>query len=197
MRQAQLLKLSKEAYLKGELESEVRHEFYDGEVYAMAGAGRRHNTIALNIASLLRQHSRGSGCRSFMADMKLYIADLNRFYYPDILLACDETDSNEFYIEKPCLIVEVLSPSTEAIDRREKLHAYQAIPSVQEYVMASQDEPRIELYRRDGAYWQYFLLDEPEDSLQLECLDLAITMQEAYEDVDFPEKQDELTGFSL
>ena len=151
----------------------------------MAGAGRRHNTISGNIFSLLRQRARGTDCRCFMADMKLYISELNRFYYPDILLSCDKNDNHEFYSEKPCLIVEVLSPSTEGTDRREKLHAYQGIPSLKEYVMVAQDEQKVELYRRDGDIWQYFLLDEADDSLQLECLDVNIPMDAIYEDVEF------------
>lgn len=182
MQQAQQLPLSIKDYLAGELESEVRHEFYDGIVYAMAGAGRKHNTIAGNIFSVLRLGSRDSGCSPFIADMKLFIADLNRFYYPDIVLACEPDDNHELYIEKPCLIVEVLSPSTEAIDRREKLHAYQAIPALKEYVLVSQEEQKVEMYRRDGKYWQYYLLDE-HDTLHLECLDVDITMTEIYEDV--------------
>jgi Uma2 family endonuclease len=182
MQQAQHLPILIKDYLKGELESDIRHEFYDGNVYAMAGAGRKHNTIALNIASILREGSRGSDCRSFIADMKLFIADLNRFYYPDIVLAFESDDNHELYIEKPCLIVEVLSPSTEAIDRREKLHAYQAITSLKEYVMVSQEEQKVELYRCDGKYWQYFLLDE-NDTLHLECLSLDIRMADVYEDV--------------
>ncbi len=182
MQQAQQPSLSIKDYLKGELESDIRHEFYDGDVCAMAGAGRKHNTIAGNIFSILRQGSRGSDCRSFIADMKLYIADLNRFYYPDVLLACNADDNEELYIETPCLIVEVLSPSTEGIDRREKLHAYQNIASLQEYVMVTQEEQKVELYRRDGKHWQYFLLDE-NDTLHLECLDIDIKMSEVYEDV--------------
>ncbi len=182
MQQAQQHPLSIKDYLTGELESEIRHEFYDGQVYAMAGAGKRHNTIALNLASFLRQNTRGTSCRSFIADMKLYIAELNRFYYPDVLLACNADDNEELYIEKPCLIVEVLSPSTEGIDRREKFHAYQGIPSLQEYVMVSQEEQKVELYRRDGKYWQFFLLDR-DDALHLEYLDLDIKMKEVYEDV--------------
>lgn len=182
MQQAKQHPLSIKDYLAGELESDIRHEFYDGQVYAMAGAGRRHNTISLNIATLLRQNTRGTGCSTFLADMKLYISELNRFYYPDILLSCDESDDHEYYSEKPCLVVEVLSPSTEAIDRREKLHAYQNIPCLQEYVMVSQEEQKVELYRRDGKYWQYFLLDE-NDILHLECLDIDIKMKEVYEDV--------------
>lgn len=188
MRQAPVLPLSIEDYLKGELESDIRHEFYDGQVYAMAGAGERHNTIALNIATLLRQNTRGTECRSFIADMKLYLSDLDRFYYPDVLLTCDVDDNHEYYKEKPCLIVEVLSPSTEGTDRREKLHAYQNIPSLKEYVMVAQDEQKVELYRRDGEIWQYFLLDK-DDTLELECLDLALSMSAIYEDVEFPAYQ--------
>jgi len=182
MQQAQQHPLSIKDYLAGELESDIRHEFYDGSVYAMAGAGEKHNIISGNIFSILRQKSRGTDCRSFIADMKLYIADLNRFYYPDILLVCDNDDTHEYYKESPCLIVEVLSPSTEGIDRREKLHAYQDIASLQEYVMVSQEEQKLELYRRDGKYWQCFLLDE-NDTLHLDCLDLDIKMSEVYEDV--------------
>lgn len=107
MQQAPVVRLSIEEYLQGELESEIRHEFYDGMVYAMAGAGRRYNILALNIASQLRQKASGSTCRTFMADMKLFLPVLNRFYYPDIIVACDEDDKKELYVEKPCLIIEV------------------------------------------------------------------------------------------
>jgi Uma2 family endonuclease len=106
MHQAQQHPLSIKDYLAGELESDIRHEFYDGSVYAMAGAGRRHNIISLNIATLMRQKSRATDCRTFVADMKLYLSELNRFYYPDILLSCDKDDTQEYYCEKPCLVVE-------------------------------------------------------------------------------------------
>jgi Uma2 family endonuclease len=170
-------------YLQGELASEVRHEFYDGQVYAMAGAGEKHNIISLNLATALRQKARGTHCRTFMADMKLYIETLNRFYYPDVLLACDPEDKHEYYKQKPCLIIEVLSPTTESIDRREKLHAYQSIPSVKEYLLVSQEKKQVELYRRAGKLWQYVLLENNADILQLSCLDLAISMADIYEDV--------------
>ena len=177
--------LSIDEYLQGELESEIRHEFYDGYVYAMAGAGVKHNTISLNLASALRQKTRGTDCRAFIADMKLFIPELNRFYYPDILLACDTSDNDEYYRQSPCLIIEVLSPSTENIDRREKLHAYQAIDSLQEYLMISQEKMQIELYQRNGDAWQYLLLDNSDDILTINCLDLKLTMSDIYEDVVF------------
>jgi len=192
MQQAQQLSISIKDYLKGELESDIRHEFYDGQVYAMVGAGRRHNAISLNLATLLHDKARGTDCSSFLADMKLFIPELNRFYYPDVLLSCDKDDNHEYYCEKPCLIVEVLSPSTEAIDRREKLHAYQDIPSLKEYIMVSQDEYKVELYRRDGEHWLYFLLNEIDDVLQLTCIDLEISMPQVYEDVVLPEKSDDI-----
>lgn len=89
--------LSNDEYLQGELESEIRHEFYDGYVYAMAGAGAKHNTISGNLFSMLRQNTRGTDCRAFIADMKLFIPELNRFYYPDILLACDTSTPATLY----------------------------------------------------------------------------------------------------
>lgn len=175
--------LSQDDYLLGELESDIRHEFYHGEVYAMAGAGAKHNIICGNLFSLLRQKARGSDCQTFIADMKLYIPELNRFYYPDILLACDPTDDHEYYRQNPCLVIEVLSPSTEGIDRREKLHAYRDISSLKEYLLVSQETPQIELYRRHKDHWQYFLLNNKQDILQLSCLDLKLTMQAIYEEV--------------
>lgn len=177
--------LSVNEYLQGELESDIRHEFYDGYVYAMAGAGVKHNTISGNVFSLLRQKTRGTDCRAFIADMKLFISELNRFYYPDILLACDPDDSEEYYRQHPCLIVEVLSPSTEAIDRREKWHTYQTIESLQEYVMISQAKMQVEVYQRSVSGWQYLLLDHQDDVLTVKCLNLDLSMADIYEDVIF------------
>jgi len=95
------------------------------------------------------------------------------------------SDDNEYYRQHPCLIVEVLSPSTESIDRREKLHAYQAINSLQEYLMISQEKMQVELYQRNGDAWLYLLLDNVDDILTINCLDLKLTMSDIYEDVVF------------
>lgn len=183
MQSVEIIPMSHEDYLQGELKSDIRHEFYDGQVYAMAGAGEKHNIISGNLFSALRQKTRGTKCRAFIADMKLFIPTLNRFYYPDVLLVCDPDDSHEYYKQNPCLIIEVLSPTTEHIDRREKLHAYQGIPSVKEYLLVSQERMQVELYRRDQKHWQYCLLDNGTDVLQLTCLDLDMTLAEIYEDV--------------
>lgn len=98
--------------------SSIKHEYIDGKIYAMAEATDVHVTIALNIASLLRTHLKGSGCRVYIADMKARIESKNRFYYPDVMVTCDERDrETATYKQFPCLIVEVLSDSTEAGDR--------------------------------------------------------------------------------
>lgn len=187
MQQTAQQHLSIDDYLQGELDSDLRHEYIDGQVHAMAGAGERHNLIAGNLFSTLHQHSRGTPCRPFIADMKLYIENSNRFYYPDILLACEPDDDHEYYKQHPCLLVEVLSDSTEAIDRREKLHAYQAIPSLKEYVLIAQNKAQIETYRRASDHWQYILLNQTDDILHLECLGVDIPLPDVYEDVKFPE----------
>lgn len=120
-------KISVEEYLEGEKVSEILHEYLDGEVYAMSGAVRRHNLIAKRFARRSDDKLRGSGCAVFLLQVKVYVAAHNAFYYPDVVVTCDPQDDDNYVIKSPRLIVEVLSPSTEAIDRREKLFAYQKI----------------------------------------------------------------------
>ena len=109
--------ISPEEYLEGEKVNQVKHEYVNGEVYAMAGASDAHVTITGNLFSVLRNHLRGSGCRVYMADMKAQIKVINRFYYPDIIVTCDTQDKEfQYFKSSPCLIVEVLSGSTEALD---------------------------------------------------------------------------------
>ena len=105
MQQAPLQSITVEDYLRGEQDGDTRHEYVDGQVYAMAGAGRNHNIIALNLATAIRTAARGTDCRAFISDMKLRIAESNRFYYPDILLSCNPDDDNSYYIDQPCLVI--------------------------------------------------------------------------------------------
>lgn len=183
MHHARLTRLNADDYLEGELKSDIRHEYVDGEVYAMAGAGEAHNLIALNVASRLRGAARGGPCRVFISDMKVRVAAWNAFYYPDVLAVCDASDTQTYFKEKPCLIVEVLSSSTESIDRREKMLAYRTLTSLREYVLIAQDKRQIEVYRRgeDGA-WSLETLTEG-DVLQLECVGATLSLDEVYEDV--------------
>ncbi len=177
--------LSVEDYLRGEEGGDVRHEYIGGDVYAMVGTSDRHNLIAVNLATALRPHLRGTPCRLFMSDMKvrLRVASDEAFYYPDLLLACDPDDRATYYRTRPCLIVEVLSETTERIDRREKLLAYTGIDSLQEYLLLSQNRVEAELHRRvDG--WRAQIVTTGD--VRLQCLDLAVPLATVYEDVPLP-----------
>lgn len=132
-----------------------RHEFVDGEVFAMAGAEDRHVTIALNVAMALRQHLRGGPCRTFMSDMKLHVAAANSYFYPDVMVTCNEADHASPLVKSaPVLVVEVLSPSTAACDRGEKFAHYRRLASLQEYMLVDIDSRRTDLYRKGAdALW--------------------------------------------
>lgn len=176
-------------YLESEAHSTVRHEFVDGEVYAMAGAGEAHNLISGNVFARLRSVVRGGPCRVFISDMKLHVAAWNAFYYPDVMVVCNTADTQTHYKESPSVIVEVLSDSTAGIDRREKLLAYRTLASLREYVLIAQDQRQIDIYRRapDGT-WQMESLGEG-DLLQLDSVGVVMSMAEVYEDVVFVKNQ--------
>ena len=170
-------------YLAYEQASPKKHEFINGQAYAMAGASEDHNVISSNLVACIRPRLRGSDCRVFSSDMKLTIAAAdNATYYPDVMVVCDRIDNDPYVKQKPCLLIEVLSPSTAMLDRREKLFNYQKLESLQEYVLVSQSEIKVELYRRDPEGWLVQSLSMGE-SLQLQSIDLAIALSDIYEDV--------------
>lgn len=176
-----------EEYLQLEQTSEIRHEYLAGQVFAMSGGSKQHNLIAGNIYSRLRSHLRGGSCSVFMADMKVRIQLANQnkniFYYPDVIVSCDTEDKDRFYLNYPCLIIEVLSPSTELTDRREKLVNYRNLETLQEYVLVSQEEIKVEVYRQDPqGNWSVTILGK-DDDLRLDSIGLTLTMTEIYEDV--------------
>ena len=152
--------ISVEEYLQSEETATVRHEYVAGEVFALAGASDRHNRIALNIASRLLGASRGGPCRVYISDMKLRVTDeMNEdsFYYPDVMVVCEESSdqANPDFQREPCLLIEVLSPGTRSIDRREKLLVYRQLPSLMAYLIVDQDRRRVTRYWRDEAgIWQ-------------------------------------------
>lgn len=169
-------------YLTAEANSPIRHEYMGGYVFAMAGASEEHNIIAGNLLALLRPHLRGSNCRVFMSDIKVKVQD-NIFYYPDLMVTCHQTDDHRYYKTEPNLIIEILSESTESIDRREKLINYQTLQTLKEYVLVSQDAIQVEVYRQEKpGNWSVQILGEGSD-LILESVGLTVTMREIYEDV--------------
>lgn len=152
--------MSVEEYLELEQSATVKHEYVGGELHAMVGASRRHNRISLNIARKLADAAEDGPCRVSMSDVKLQVEDV--FYYPDVMVACGEAPEDEYLEDEPCLVVEVTSPGTETIDRREKLANYQGVSSLQAYVIVDQERRRITHYRRDenGVWLRGDLVEE-------------------------------------
>ena len=174
-------------YLDGEEVAHERHEYVAGQVFAMAGASEAHETIAGNIFALLRAHLRGSDCRAFVGGMKVFIEQLSTFYYPDVLVTCEAATAKDRFKQHPVLIVEVLSPSTATIDRREKLVNYRQLASLREYVLIAQDQRLIEIYRGSPhGDWQHERIEGTAE-LQLTALPtpLTLTLADVYEDVAF------------
>ena len=178
--------LSPEEYLEAEKSSPVKHEYRDGEVYAMAGASDEHVTIGINITALLRGHLRGSGCRVYGSDMKVQIDAVNHFYYPDAMVSCDPRDrAFRFFKKYPTLIVEVLSESTEAKDRGKKFDHYRRLETLQEYGLVSQEQQQVEVFRKNEAgLWVLHPFGQG-DEVALASLDLTFPIASLYEDVDF------------
>jgi Uma2 family endonuclease len=179
-------KFTPEEYFAWEERQQVRHEYIDGEVYAMTGGTLNHGRIALNFASLLKNHLRGSGCQLGNSDCRVNIHASTRYVYPDVSVTCDERDkTNTQYITYPCVIVEVTSSSTEAYDRGNKFKLYRRNPNLQEYVLVDAEAMEIELFRKaDGDKWS-IINYEPGDVVELTSIKLSFLIEQAYEDILF------------
>ena len=174
-------------YLAREKDNPVRHEYVDGQVYAMAGASDRHNRLALNLASRLNDHLNGGPCEVFIADMKV-IVDPLVYYYPDVVVTCDPPGGDPYVRTQPHLIIEVVSPSTERIDRHEKLFAYRRVPSVQEYVLVLQDRIQVEVYRRQSEdEWSREIFVQPEEYVHFASVDFTLSVSDIYRNVRWSE----------
>ncbi len=174
--------LTVEEYLQLDAESSVRHEYVGGELYAHAGTSERHNLLVVNMTAALRVASRGTNSRTLVSDVKLRAAP-DLIYYPDLMVVCDDSDDDPYVKERPCLVVEVLSPSTEGVDRREKLLAYRRIDSLQAYLMVYQDQRRVARQWRDeqGAWWQAEVSGA--GIVPVPCPQLTLTLDDIYEGV--------------
>jgi Uma2 family endonuclease len=176
--------ISPEEYLEGEKISLVKHEYIQGQVYAMAGASDAHNLVTGSFYSLLRNHLRGKGCLPYTGDMKAQIDARNIYYYPDILVTCDPRDrSFEYFKRYPCLIIEVLSDSIEAFDRGDKFSDYRHLETLQEYVLVKQDRHSIDCFRRnEQGRWELHAFVEG-DEVELKSIDFSCVIASLYEDV--------------
>jgi Uma2 family endonuclease len=173
-------------YLAFENDGEIRHEYVDGQIYAMAGAGDRHNRATGNVFFHLRRQTRHTHCVTYQSDMKLRLDSGRYFYYPDVMLCCDPQDNvGGYFREQPCVIVEVSSPSTSSIDRREKLLNYQRIPSLRYYLLISPEHVQVDYYQRNANnQWELASLEKGE-ILEIWCDDnkLLLTVENIYEDM--------------
>ncbi len=180
--------LSPTEYLKWEPRQEFKHEYVDGEAFAVTGGTLPHNAIALNLASALKNHLRGKRCIPYMADAKVGITPNGPFFYPDVLVTCDHGDLEASqYVLNPCFICEVLSDSTEAYDRGNKfIKGYRRLESLKEYMLVLQDEIGVELRRlNDRGVWEIYFYGEG-DEIRLESIGFTFPISLLYEDVRLP-----------
>lgn len=179
-----------EDYLAMEELSRERHEFVAGEVFAMTGASENHNLIVANLVMSLGTQMKGRPCRVYVADMKVRIDAADMAAYPDLTAVCGERrfyDQRRNVLLNPTLIVEVLSPSTEAYDRGDKFACYRRLDSLRDYLLVAQDRTRIELYtRQDHGGWLLTEYAEPGAEVALASVDCRLLLGEVYDKVEFP-----------
>lgn len=182
--------LSHAEYLEGEKVSEIKHEYVEGEVYAMSGASKTHGRIAMNLALALGNHLRGHPCEVFASDVKVFVEAADAFYYPDLVVVCDDPDRKDRYVfQHPKVIVEILSPSTELVDRGRKFTHFRTLPSLQEYVIVSQDRMQVEAYRRQDPHTWILRPCGDGDVVEIPSLGFSCPVAQLYERVDFTEAE--------
>ena len=177
--------ISVEDYLAGEKISLVRHEYVDGVVYAMAGGTVRHNQLTKNIGYRLEEHLAGGACRAFIVDMKVRVSS-RVYYYPDVVVTCEQLADDALEIIAPRLVVEVLSPAMKRIDKHEKLLAYKNLESVQEYLIVWEDKMQSELHQRGAHGWRVVHLTQAEEEVELASIGRRLSLAEIYRQVQFP-----------
>lgn len=177
--------MTPEAYLAWEPLQEDRYEYIDGEVVAMTGGTKPHNRIALNLAIALDGHLAGQ-CEVYMSDIKVQVTARGPYHYPDVVVSCDPRDRNTNpVICHPCLVAEVLSPSTEAIDRGKKFQRYRQAESLREYWSIQADQKGLECFRKNEAGLWVLHSYGAEDELVLETVDLSLPVEALYRQVQF------------
>jgi Uma2 family endonuclease len=167
--------VSPQEYLEFEETSEERHEYIDGIIRPVPGELRRHNEVVGNIYTFLRSFVRRQQCSMAMEGIKLWVPVINRYYYPDVMVSCDVRETDEKICQYPCFIVEVFSPSTRLTDRREKLQAYQAIETLQGYLMVDHEEKYVEYLERTPNDWTLTKLGS--GVIQVTCLEVTLKLE--------------------
>jgi Uma2 family endonuclease len=185
-------KLTPAEYLEFERKSETKHEYFDGEIFAMSGAKWNHNVIAWNIGGELRQKLKNKNCSVCPGDMRVFVPETGLYTYPDLVVVCGEPQFQDDVFDtllNPVLLIEVLSDSTESYDRGKKFQHYRSIESLQEYVLVAQDEARIEKYVRHGD--RFWLLSESvglDSEIEFSSIECRIALREVYDKIDFSDE---------
>lgn len=184
--------LTPEAYLARERAAETKSEYFDGEVFAMAGASRAHNLIVFNVASQMGPQLRGGPCEAYIGDMRVKVSATGLYTYPDLVVVCDKPELEDEHLDtllNPTLIIEVLSPSTESYDRGQKFAHYRQIESLQEYVLIAQDRPHVERFvRQPDGQWLLLTATDPAGVVPLSSVDGQLVLSEVYERVEFGDR---------
>ncbi|YAF95834.1 MAG: Uma2 family endonuclease [Nodularia sp. CChRGM 3473] len=177
--------MSAEEYLIWEPTQEQRYEYWDGEVVAMSGGTRNHNRVSLNFSKLLDDALADRSCEVYIVDVKVQVELGQKYFYPDVVVTCDQRDRDPQLVQFPCLIIEVLSPATEAADRGKKFAKYRQSPTLQEYVLVQVTQPSVEVFRRnEQGKW---VLSEYNlgDILLLESVNVEIALADLYQQVQW------------
>jgi Uma2 family endonuclease len=177
--------MSAAEYLDWEPTQEDRYEYWDGEVVAMSGGTRNHNRISLNFSKILDDALINRDCDVYIADVKVQVEPGRKYFYPDVVVTCDKGDDDAQIVQFPCLIIEVLSPSTEAIDRGAKFARYRQFQSLQEYVLVQVDRPKVEVFRRNDRNQWVLSEYDLDDRLLLESIGVEIAIADLYRQVQF------------
>ena len=180
----------KDYFALEESHPDTKYEYLDGYVYMMSGGSANHAAISGNIYAILKSFLRGSSCRAYNSDMKVRVSE-KRYLHPDVTVSCDPRDRGTTdLIQSPRLVVEVLSPSTEAYDRGRKLQCYLACPFIEEYLLVDSRSMRIEIYRKEQKKWTYDAF-EADDEVELTSLRIRFPVVDAYEDVIFEQEEND------
>lgn len=177
-------KITPEDYLEIERQAEYKSEYFAGEMFAMAGASKRHNLIVSNLIRTLGNQLLESDCNVYPSDMRIKIPRVKKYTYADVVIACGQEefdDEKEDTLLNPLVIIEVLSDSTEAYDRGQKFVYYQKIPSLQEYLLVSQHDCQIEQYVRNSErFWTYAEYHDAEDSVTIQTVKVELRLKDIY-----------------
>lgn len=176
-----LPQLTPEEYFAWEEKQIEKYEYIDGQVYAMGGGSKNHSLIAVRLTALFANHLEGSNCETGNSDLRINIAETNNYTYPDISVTCDERDRNTTqFITYPCLIVEVLSKSTEAYDRGGKFRLYRNNPVLQDYLLVNSARMEIDLYhKKETGEWLIINYQEG-DTIELKSINLSFPIEQVY-----------------